>query len=296
MRRSGSRTLLLLGAVVALAVALVVYVVLASGGSGSTGKALPTVTPTLVKVVAAVNDMAPFTVVTSDSVTLKDVDQTTVLTTTATSPSEVIGMMTTRAYRAGDTISKAPADLQQPGLSKVLPKGLRAFGFAIQEVNTFNQGITDNDTVDILWTREFEVTAYTQPPTGGPPDKVTQTLATAKTLLQNIRVLRVISLKVGSAQASNGPVNASGGGNASDEQRAQQQVQASFAADAPPTMVLILGVTDQDAEVIKFARENGKVDLALRAADDTEPERTTGITDKILVDDYRVVLPEILVR
>src|SRR6478609_8981445 len=104
MRRSGSRTLLLLGAVVALAVALVVYVVLARPGGGST-TAVATPTPTLMQVVAANADLAPYTVVTSDSVTLKDVDKTTVvLSTTATSPSQVIGMMTTRAYRQGDTI------------------------------------------------------------------------------------------------------------------------------------------------------------------------------------------------
>jgi Flp pilus assembly protein CpaB len=57
-----------------------------------------------------------------------------------------------------------------------------------------------------------------------------------------------------------------------------------------------LSVTDQQAEVIKYARETGVVDLTLRARDDTDVERTTGITDKIMVEDYGVQIPELIVK
>lgn len=61
-------------------------------------------------------------------------------------------------------------------------------------------------------------------------------------------------------------------------------------------MVLILSVDDQQAEVIKFARENGVLDVALRATDDNEPGTTSGITDQILVNDYKVVVPDLIVK
>jgi hypothetical protein len=116
--------------------------------------------------------------------------------------------------------------------------------------------------------------------------------------LQNIKVLRVQSLSAATNNSgtTNG-VNANAqSGNNNDPQKAQQAAQAQFAKDAPPTMVLILSVDDQQAEVIKFARENGILDVALRATDDSDPGTTLGITDKILVDEFKVVVPDLIVK
>ena len=291
MRRSGSRTLLLLGAIVALAGALVVYLLLA--GSSKGGEPVATPTPTLIKVIAAKADLPAFTVLDSDKVQMINVDQTTVLTTTARTLQDVNGKMTTVAYRTGETISKADEQLRDPGISRILTKGQRAFGFAIQELNTFNQGVNDNDRVDVIWSREFEINDYVQPPTGAAPEKVTQHAKTTKTLLQNVRVLKAVSLQVGK-KSSGQVVNASGGNEGDAQQKAQAAVQAAYAPEAPPSMLLILEISDRQAEVLKFARENGVVSLVLRAADDNDVERTTGITDKILVEDYGVVLPELV--
>jgi len=74
--------------------------------------------------------------------------------------------------------------------------------------------------------------------------------------------------------------------------------------------------TDQQAEVLKFANEGGTIDLAcdprprkkapmaktLKGPDgkdiigDHDLEKTTGITDKVLVESYGLLLPEILVK
>jgi len=289
--------MLLLGAVVALAVFLVVYVLMA----GTTKPAAVTVTPTVTPIMVVVpkeNGLQPNKVITSDDVELKPVDGTTVSTTTLRSPDAVVNMMVDRAYAQGTPI--VSESLKEPGIAQRLDKGSRAFSMAVREINTFNEGINDGDAIDVLWSREYDITGYVQPPGGGQPEKVERKYSTTKTLLQNIKVLKVVSLKLGSAQSgnTNTVVNTQGGGNtsASDQQKAQQALQAAYADDAPYGMVLIMAVTDQQAEVIKFARENGKVDIALRATDDTDRETTTGITDRILVDEYRVVLPELLVR
>jgi Flp pilus assembly protein CpaB len=291
--------MLLLGAVVALAVFLLVYVVMTTGGGGG-GAQTPTPTPTPIQVVVAVGEgLQPGRVITDEQLDYANVDGSTVPTTSIRSKLDVVGMVVTEEYPPGQPILST--SLREPGVAQQLERGSKAFSMALQEINTFNQGINDGDTIDILWSRAYQISGYVQPPTGGEPEKVEREFFTTKTLLQNIQVLQVVSLKVGAEQTrgSGGVVNASGGGtgdSASEQQRQQAAIQQAYEEEAPPTMVLILSVTDQQAEVIKFARENGKIDIALRATDDTDRETTTGITDRILVDEYRVVLPELLVR
>jgi hypothetical protein len=36
--------------------------------------------------------------------------------------------------------------------------------------------------------------------------------------------------------------------------------------------------------------------VALRATDDSDPGTTSGITDKILVDEFKVVVPDLIVK
>ena len=241
--------------------------------------------------------LQPNKVITNDDVELKPVDGTTVSTTTLRSTDAVVNMMVDRPYAQGTPI--VSESLKEPGIAQRLDKGSRAFSMAIREINTFNSGINDGDSIDILWSKTYAISGYVQPPSGGQPEKIERQFATTKTLLQSIKVLKVVSLKLGTTQSSSssGVVNTQGGGStsASDQQKAQQAVQAAYAEDAPYSMVLILAVTDQQAEVIKFAREEGKVDIALRATDDTDRETTTGITDRILVDNTGG-LPELLVR
>jgi Flp pilus assembly protein CpaB len=207
---------------------------------------------------------------------------------------ESVGKMILRDYKANEPI--VIDDLQDPGVPQLLEKGKRAFAVAIQEINTFNQSIIANDNIDLIWSRKFLISAYTVPPGGGTAEKVEREAWSTKTLLQNIKVLRVVPLRVASSTSTTNGVNSSSQSGGNDPAKAQQALQAQFAADAPPTMVLILSVDDQQAEVIKFARENGQMDVALRATGDDEPGTTSGITDQILVNDYKVVVPELIVK
>jgi Flp pilus assembly protein CpaB len=279
-----------------LGVALVVFLLM-NGGGNTSAQAQPTPTPVIIKVVAPKEDIKQFTILTNDNLGLVDVNQTTVPTTTLNLVDQKsVGKMVLRDYRANEPINTN--DLQDPGVPQLLEKGKRAFALSIQEINTFNQSIIANDNIDLIWSRKFTVSAYLVPPGGGTAEKVERELSSTKTLLQNIKVLRVVSLRVAQQSSTTNGVNASAqsGGNSNDAQKAQQAVQAQYASDAPPTMVLILSVDDQQAEVIKFARENGILDVALRATDDSDPGTTLGITDKILVDEFKVVVPDLIVK
>lgn len=94
---------------------------------------------------------------------------------------------------------------------------------------------------------------------------------------------------------------------------AAANMAAMYAPEAPVSTVLVLGVTDQQAEVIKFARENGIIDLTLRSSalqkdeagnvvkdeagkevrGDQEIEKTTGVSINILVDQYGLPIPPV---
>jgi Flp pilus assembly protein CpaB len=57
---------------------------------------------------------------------------------------------------------------------------------------------------------------------------------------------------------------------------------------------VVLAVTPQQAEVVRFAQLDGNVSLVLRAPDDAgaADTSTTGITLKWLVDNYGVLPPQ----
>jgi len=283
-----------LGAVVALAVALVIFLLM-NGGGGTSAQTQPTPTPVIIKVVAPKEDIKQFTILTNDNLGLVDVDQRSVPTTTLNLVSqESVGKMVLRDYKANEPV--VTTDLQDPGVPQLLEKGKRAFAVAIQEINTFNQSIIANDSIDLIWSRKFIISAYTVPPGGGVAEKVEREAWSTKTLLQNIKVLRVVPLRAAKTTGTTNGVNSSSQSGGNDPAKAEQALQAQFAATAPPTMVLILSVDDQQAEVIKFARENGQLDVALRATGDDEPGTTSGITDQILVNDYKVVIPDLIVK
>jgi hypothetical protein len=123
-------------------------------------------------------------------------------------------------------------------------------------------------------------------------------------------VLRVISLRVVVPQGQQADSS-----NA-DQVAARtpgQTTPAMYEAGAPYQAVFILAVNDQAAEVLKFARENGVLDLTLRASGvmkdgsgnvikdaagqdvrgDHDIEQTTGISIQELVEKYGMPVPKV---
>ena len=91
-------------------------------------------------------------------------------------------------------------------------------------------------------------------------------------ILQDIKVLRVV--------------------NAAPPQQGQQQPQK--AAGTNDTDLLVLELTDQQAEVVKFVLDNGaSFAFALRGKDDHDPTETGGITYDLLMTNYQLPTPEV---
>lgn len=309
MKARGGRFLLLLGAGLAVMSFVVVYILMSKGSlvGGTAASSVPTPPP--VRQVAVVkSDVPAYTMLDASNVTLKDVDASTVMSGTTMEPSTVFGKMTLLPMSNGQQIQTT--ELTQAGFSSVLAKGERAFALAVPERSTFGGGITENDRVDILWSTGLQVD-YTLWPDGTIKEKP-QTFTTTKTLLQNVKVLRVVQLALpappkAAASSSDAAQADQVSANTQASSRVNNQTVAAYSEGSGYTTVLILAVNDQAAEVLKFARENGdNLDLTLRSSapskdadgkvqngpdgkpimGDHENEKTTGITIQTLIDSY----------
>jgi Flp pilus assembly protein CpaB len=199
--------------------------------------------------------------------------------------------------------------LTQTGFSNILAKGERAFALAVPERSTFGNAVTENDRIDLLWTALLEYDSQHQAENNQVRFEKSVYTST-KTLLQNVHVLRVLQLRqtppAGQNQQNQGVEQTS-----STTGAASTSMAAMYAPDAPVSTVLVLGLTDQQAELIKFARENGIIDLTLRSSalqkddqgnvikdeagkeirGDQEIEKTTGVSINILIDQYGLPIP-----
>jgi Flp pilus assembly protein CpaB len=323
MKKRGGRFLLILGAGLAVMAFAVVYVLTSKG----VGTAAQDVVPTpiaMVSIAVAKDDLPPYTLLDGSNVAMLDVEASTAVSPTTTDANMLYGKMTLLNLTKGQPIMTN--QLTSSGFSNVIEKGKRAFTLPVNERSTFGGTLTENDYVDLLWTHKFEVFQLI-PGAEGKTEEKSQDLPTTKTILENVQVLRVISLQATPVPGSNtGSINGGKDSSTSDsttsssasstKRSSNASTASAYAADAPPQAVLILAVTDQQAEVIKFAIENGIIDLALRSSavvkgpdgntlkgpdgkdviGDHDPEKTTGITTKVLVEQYGLLLPEILVK
>ncbi len=313
MKARGGRFLMLLGAALAIMSFVVVYIFMSNrslvGASPAAGT-VPTAVP-VKQVAIAARDLPAYTVLNAANVTLKDIDASAVMSDTTSEPSALYGKMATETMSKGQQIRTD--QLAQSGFSNVLARGERAFALAVPQRSTFGGAIAENDRVDVLWSAGLKLDYKVYP--DGTVKETTDVYTTTKTLLQDIKVLRVIELQ------NPPPISGRPGNNGADSNTANPeaepasavsrlnaaQTSAMYENGAPYQEVLILAVTDQQAEVLKFARENGGLlDLTLRSSavmksaageelkdkdnnpivGDHENETTTGITVKTLIESY----------
>jgi len=81
-----------------------------------------------------------------------------------------------------------------------------------------------------------------------------------------------------------------------DQGDAENQEDPNAPALNEQNQIVILAVSAQEAEVIRFAQIDGSITLILRSPDDAEApaEVTTGITLRQLVDAWAIIPPQIV--
>jgi Flp pilus assembly protein CpaB len=80
--------------------------------------------------------------------------------------------------------------------------------------------------------------------------------------------------------------------SAAAQQQGQQQQQQQQAATTQADL-LVLELSDDQAEVMKFILDNGaSYTFAVRGKDDHEPANSKGITFDVLVTNYQLPMPK----
>ncbi len=304
MKNRGGRFLLILGAGLAAMAFVVVYIVMSKGTVGGNQAANVPTTVQMTTVAVVKQDLPAYTMLDATNVGLKDVEATTVASSTTADPSSLYGKMTLIPMSSQQQVQTNM--LTEAGFSSVLAKNERAFSLAVPERSTFGNTVTQNDRIDVLWTVAIEYSKAVPKP-DGKIDYEKAVFTSTKTLLQDVKVLRVVSLRP--------PVPTT-----DEEKAAEKSANANsnpsgaatlYDAGAPYQAVFILGLSDQQTEVLKFAREAGVLDMTLRSSavqkdaegkevkdgagntvrGDHDVEKTTGVTLSTLIEQYGVQPP-----
>ena len=192
--------------------------------------------PEPIEVVVASKDLPKEVQLDSSHLKMAKVPQIFAQPYAVTSPNEVLGRVTIAPISEGEQI--LTTKLRSPeepstaaSLSGLTPQGTRAVTIVVDAITGVGGFIRPGDKVDILWTVQL--------PQGGQAQPVTLTL------FQEIPVLAI------------GHTMAGQGGETTAEEAAQQHVT--------------LALVPQETSLLLFARENGKIQLALR------PRLETGV-------------------
>lgn len=278
MKRA-NRFMLIAGVLLA-AVAFVA--VLAFGSMGQPPVAPP---PAEVSVVVAAVDLALGTDLTADKLTTQKRPQAEA-SGTYQRPEELVGRIVRRAVIAGQVLTAADFDTNfNQNIAQSLAPGLRAIAVPLSKVDSVGQLLQPGDRVDVIISLRdsdgLNPIVVDSPGSGqvtidgsGPDPYISIDAylnnTTVKVVVQNVQVLAV-------QPRSSAPSNA-----------------VAPAGSPEPDMVVVLAVTPQQVEVVRFAQLDGNISLVLRAPGDSgaADTSTSGITLKELVDRWGVLPPK----
>jgi pilus assembly protein CpaB len=294
LKRS-NRLVLLIGIFLAI-VAFVLVLLTLQGGSGGTSG--PSPAPTTTSIVVAAKDIPLSTKIQADDLSLKEIPIADKPGDAFTDTSFVIGQIARQPVSTGQYISGAVLGTTD-GQIKTLecPSGLVCMAVQVDQVSGIGTLTKAGDHVDMI----VGLTADKFPVVTLNPKDDSITVVTGlngtsvKALLQGLQVVGTLLPPPPADTGTTGANASPGTGSSNTSLNGQQQI-------------VILAVNTQQAEVIKYAQLDGSISLVLRATADfvdpvtgdplppetIVPVTTKGITLKSLVDDYGVLVPELV--
>jgi Flp pilus assembly protein CpaB len=276
LKRS-NRLILLIGFLLAAFAFVGVVMLLGSGGGGTPPD------PTTSTYTVAAKDIPLGTKVTADMIETKVVSITEYPADVYTLPAEAIGQTTTDNVSTGQRIGPSTFSTVtvNPDIARLLGAGRRAMSIQVNQVDGVGMLLKAGDRVDVVVAisgmDKFPI-VVTDPTTGllTPVSGINAT--SVKAIIQNLEVVGTIL--PAPAQGATPPT-----GNAVP------------ALDTGSASIVILAVSAQEAEVLRFAQIDATpITLILRSPADKEApnEETTGITLRRLVDGWAVIPPQIV--
>jgi Flp pilus assembly protein CpaB len=283
LKRS-NRLILLIGVFVAI-VAFVLIVLLLQGKGTTSGPSVATELPT----VFASKPISLGSEITADMLQVTTTKVTERDPTAFASPSLLLGKIAGKDIPQGKQLTADDFNRGGNQATVTVPAGMRAIAVTVDQGSGVGTLIRTGDYVDLLvgiTGDKFPVITVTN----NSFQVVSGINATsAKVLLQGMQVIGTLlpPPTAAQAQASQAP----NGGEAGASLNNQSEI-------------VILAVTAQQAEVIKFSQIDGSISLVLRSPKDfrddqgnpiaPSPAGTTGITLRVLVDEYRVLIPQLV--
>jgi len=298
LKRS-NRLVLLVG--VFLAVVAFVGIILLSN-QGQTKEAEKTDGP----VVVATADIPLSTRIRQDQVTTKTVPLTSISAGAFTDPSQVIGKVVREPVSTGAQITSTTLSGGESGsITDIeVPPGQRAIAVQVDQVTGVGTVIQTGDYVDaVVGLTGDKFPVITVNPADSSVTVVSGINSTSvKLILQGMQVLGTL-LPPAEQSSSSGSSSSSGDNSSSNGQNGTSSQPAT--ALNGQQQIVVLSVTPQQAEVIKFLQMDSSISLILRSADDfidpttgeavtPLPAETTGVILKTLVDTYGVLPPEVV--
>ncbi|GEM_PF-3126649 len=272
MKKRGGRVFLLLGLILIVVVAAALLLMSRGGGFPGVAPAQPTPAPTRppVNAVVVVKEIQPNVVLTTRNaaeylevrpVDAARFDPSRHLTTLDSVYNKRISSTLPLAV---DTLLERTV-LAEPPISYEIPTGKKGVPLLVNATSGIGHLLSPGDVVDVILLYNATVYPTTKPGQGnvaemGPCDECpSKTLPVVKTIAQKVPVLRVVDFPA---------------------------VEGRFPEDQ--VFLVLLGMTDQEAELVKFAELNdsASIQLVVRNYFDGVEEITTGITDKLLFDRY----------
>lgn len=205
-------------------------------------------------VLVAGKDIPPQVPITPADLLIKEIPVEYIQPGAVPSLDQVIGQIASAPIAAGEQILKTK--LLPPGkigksLSEITPAGKRAVSVSVDNTASIANLILPGDHVDVLaFIILPETTAQPQPQQPGAKSSASRLIS----LFQNVEVLAVEGEFFSSAQAGQGA----------------KKEQARAASASSGTVTLALG--PQEAVLLSFVQEHGKIKLNLRASEDTQKE------------------------
>lgn len=240
------RKLLLLCGLAAILVFIIIYLILSAVFSD---KKAPAAAPAaMVPVIEASRDIEPQTVITEDMVKAVDVSSNLVPSGALTDKNAVVGKKAGTAILSGDVITARKLSQRAGGFVGLIPEGMRAVSFSVNDVTGVSGFAKPGDKVDILLVTSREGV-----------DRIT-----SKILLKDVLILAV---NKSSGQPQPQPQNADKNGKGVPDGSAPRQTSSSTASIGTPSVVTV-ALTPYDAAKLIASTQIGQLQMLLRPTND----------------------------
>lgn len=246
IEKMSPRKLLLLCAAAALLVFLILYGILSALFSKKEEKAVAP--QAMVPVIEANTDIAPQTVITEDMVKAVEVSPSMVPAGALTDKNAVVGKKAGTDIYMGDIITGRKLSQRAGGFVGLIPDGMRAVSFSVNDVTGVSGFAKPGDKVDILLVTEREG----------------KNRITSKILLKDVLILAV---NKSSGQPQPQPQNTDKNGKGVPDGSAPRQTSSSTASIGTPSVVTV-ALTPYDAAKLIASTQIGQLQMLLRPAND----------------------------